>query len=209
MSREPAVAPVRLGRYLSYWFERSPRRALHYAAYYTFAARLIGSGRRVLDLGCSEGLGTWILARHCGEARGVDLDREALEAARANWTGPSIAFLEADLLGLEAEPWDAVVSFDTVEHIDPARAEDFFRTLGASLAPGGVAVVGTPSLEGQAFASAVSRAGHINLYDFERLEASMARQFRHVFMFCANDEVVHTGYPRLAHYLIAVGCVPA
>ena len=38
---------VTFGPYLSYWFEKTPRRALHYASYYKFAARMIGGGRRV------------------------------------------------------------------------------------------------------------------------------------------------------------------
>jgi hypothetical protein len=36
------------------------------------------------------------------------------------------------------------------------------------------------------------------------LKATMSRNFHNVFMFSMNDEVVHTGYHKMAHYLFAV-----
>jgi hypothetical protein len=34
----------------------------------------------------------------------------------------------------------------------------------------------------------------------------MAKFFHHVFIFSMNDEVVHTGFYPMAHYLLALGC---
>ena len=34
----------------------------------------------------------------------------------------------------------------------------------------------------------------------------MERYFNNVFMFSMNDEVVHTGFHKMAHYIFAVGC---
>jgi hypothetical protein len=39
--------------------------------------------------------------------------------------------------------------------------------------------------------------------NFRRL---MQKYFHNVFMFSVNDEVVHTGYHKMAHYLFAIGC---
>jgi hypothetical protein len=46
----------------------------------------------------------------------------------------------------------------------------------------------------------------MNLYSGDRLREQLKRYFHQVFLFGANDEVVHTGYLPMAHYLIAVGC---
>jgi SAM-dependent methyltransferase len=202
-----AVSPVTLGRYVGYWFDRTPRRALYCASYYKFAARLIGRDCRVLDVGCSEGLGTWLLASECGSARGIDPDEAAVRVARENWRDPRIEFECGDFLDAPPGEYGAVVNFDVIEHIFPRHADDFLARIGDNLVDNGMAVVGTPSLEGQAYASEVSKAGHVNVYSGERLEAAMRRHFRHVFMFAANDEVVHTGFLPMAHYLIAVGCI--
>jgi len=201
------MPPVLLGRYVGYWFDRTPRRALYCASYYKFAARLIGREQRVLDVGCSEGLGTWLLANECGSALGIDPDKAAVQVARQNWRDPRIEFTCGDFLAAEPGQYDAVVNFDVIEHIFPEHAEDFLARLAENIVADGMAIVGTPSLQGQAYASDVSKAGHVNVYSGERLEAAMRRHFRHVFMFAANDEVVHTGFLPMAHYLIAVGCI--
>ena len=200
------VDRVSCGRYISYWFDRSPRRALFYTSYYKFAAKIIGKNKRVLDVGCSEGLGTWLLAAECGSARGVDLDDHAIATAQANWQDQRVAFRCGDFLEGDVESFDAVVNFDVIEHIMPHNADGFLARMQQSLSHDGIAIVGTPSLEGQRYASEIARAGHVNCYSGDRLEEEMRRHFHHVFLFSANDEIVHTGYRPMAHYLIAVGC---
>jgi SAM-dependent methyltransferase len=195
-----------LGPHLAYWFDHTPRRALYYSSYYKFAAKMIGRNKRVLDVGCSEGLGTWLLATECGSARGIDLDEEAISVAKANWPETKLDFVCADFLETPAEEFDAVVNFDVIEHIRPENARHFLDGMAANLTRHGLAIVGTPNQTGQVYASAVSKAGHVNVYTADRLEEEMRRTFAYVFMFGANDEVVHTGFAPMAHYLIAMGC---
>ena len=83
-----------------------------------------------------------------------------------------------------------------------------WRTAPAPWAPGGIAVIGTPNIAADAFASPPSRAGHINLFTHERLLATLERFFTHVFLFSMNDEMVHTGFYPMAHYFMAL-CVKA
>lgn len=196
-----------LGRYASYWFHRTPRRMLYALTYYKFASRLIGKEKRVLDIGCNEGLGTHLLAKECGYAMGVDFDEEAIASAKNNFPQDSISFCSKDILKAKIPgKWDAVVNFDVIEHILPENANAFIEAMKKHLAPEGMVVIGTPSEISQQYASAVSRRGHVNIYSPERLEQEMKKHFSFVFLFSANDEVVHTGYLPLAHYLIAVGC---
>jgi 2-polyprenyl-3-methyl-5-hydroxy-6-metoxy-1,4-benzoquinol methylase len=198
---------ISFGRYVSYWFNRSPKRVLHSQTYYKFATRLIGRGKNVLDVGCNEGLGTFLIAKECGRAKGIDFDVEALESAKSNFQQENIEFEETDALTMTpTEIYDAVVSFDVIEHIYPRNIDAFFTALKASLKPEGLVVIGTPSLISQEFASETAKKGHINIYSHERLEEEMRKHFRFVFLFAGNDEVVHTGYLPLAHYFIATGC---
>jgi 2-polyprenyl-3-methyl-5-hydroxy-6-metoxy-1,4-benzoquinol methylase len=197
---------IAFGRHLAHWFYRSPRRFLHSMSYYKFASKLIGSGKRVLDVACGEGLGTWLLAVENGFAHGVDLDADAINHAQRNFADPRIRFSCQDFFDMRPDAWDAVVNFDVIEHILPANVGRFWEKIVCCLAHDGVAVVGTPSLASDQYANPISRAGHVNLYSGERLAEEMGRYFHHVFLFAANDEVVHTGFLPLAHYLIAVGC---
>lgn len=197
---------VRFGRYISYWYHKSPRRMLHCLSYYKFAAKLIGANKKVLDVGCNEGLGTWLLSKECGFAKGLDFDQDAILSAQKNFFGPSIEFEVGNILKEPPGSWDAVVNFDVIEHMLPENAPHFLAAIAANVSPTGLALVGTPSLISQEFASALSKHGHYNIYAPERLEEEMKRYFSYVFIFAGNDEMVHTGYLPLAHYLIAVGC---
>ena len=76
---------VLIGSHHTYHFMRSPRKILHMMSYYKFAAKMIGQKKNVLDVGCGEGLGTWLLAKECGKVKGVDLDKEAIDVAKTNW----------------------------------------------------------------------------------------------------------------------------
>jgi 2-polyprenyl-3-methyl-5-hydroxy-6-metoxy-1,4-benzoquinol methylase len=197
---------ITLGKHLANWFRHTPRRALHYSSYYKFAAKMVGRNKRVLDVGCREGLGTWMLATECGFARGIDPDEEAIALAERNWPEHKVDFLCTDFVESPPGQWDAVVSFDVIEHVQPESAGRFFERMTANLTRDGVVVVGTQNQTGQVDASARSRPEQVNVYSAERLEEEMRRRFAHVFMFGANDEVVHTGFPPMTHYLIALGC---
>jgi hypothetical protein len=56
------------------------------------------------------------------------------------------------------------------------------------------------------YASKYSKEGHVNCKDQPGLQALMEKFFRNVFIFSMNDEMVHTGYYPMAHYLMAL-CV--
>ena len=197
--------PVRLGHMHTYHARNTPRRLLYTTSYYKFASKMIGKPARVLDVGCGEGIGTWLLATECGSAFGVDFDKDSIDVAKENWQDPRIGFSCDDFIKLTAKPYDAIVSLDVIEHILPENADAFLRGITDNLTPHGIAVIGTPNITSKPYASAVTNAGHVNMYTWERLEAEMSRYFTQVFMFGANDEIVHTGFAPMVHYLLAVG----
>ncbi len=210
------AAPVRLGPMHSFHARNSPRRLLYTTSYYKFAAKMIransggptSGGSRVLDIGCGEGIGTYLVAKECGYARGVDFDDASIDTAHANWTGDEIDFACVDFLQEPPGGYDAVINFDVIEHIQPGNAANFIKGMADNLGADGIAVVGTPNETTRPYASAVTNAGHVNLYSGERLHAEMSEHFTQVLLFGANDEVVHTGFPPMCHYLIAVGVRP-
>jgi 2-polyprenyl-3-methyl-5-hydroxy-6-metoxy-1,4-benzoquinol methylase len=197
-----------LGPYFSFIAQKTPRRLLHMLSYYKFAAKMIGAGQRVMDVGCSEGLGTIILAEQASECVGVDLDREAIDHAAATLTTDKLTFHCADALERPFGQFDAIASFDVIEHIFPDHADRFLSVLAESLNADGILIVGTPNITSDQFASAHTSAGHVNLYSMDRMREALSAHFARVFMFSANDEMVHTGFAPLAHYIIGMGVVP-
>ena len=102
--------------------------------------------------------------------------------------------------------FDAAYALDVLEHV---RSEDEHRFIQNMIAPvreHGMAIIGMPSLELQAYASPQSREGHVNCKKQNDLKALMKQYFYNVLAFSMNDEVVHTGFSAMAHYNIVVCC---
>lgn len=196
---------IHLGKYASFWMHNTPRRMLHSQSYYRFASKLIGREAVVLDVGCNDGLGTYLLGKECGKAHGVDFDKEAILSAKANFEGEGVTFSEEDFFHVSSDMlYNGITSFDVIEHIYPENAPLFIEKIACHLTREGVAVIGTPSMISQTFASEISKKGHVNIYDDARFYDELRQQFKHVFLFSANDELIHTGFHKLAHYFIAV-----
>jgi 2-polyprenyl-3-methyl-5-hydroxy-6-metoxy-1,4-benzoquinol methylase len=102
--------------------------------------------------------------------------------------------------------FDAAYALDVLEHIRPENEDRFLQNMAKSLTPHGVMIIGTPSIESQPYASPLSKEGHVNCKSMPDLKSTMQRYFHNVFMFAMNDEVVHTGYYKMAHYLFALCC---
>jgi SAM-dependent methyltransferase len=119
----------------NYWFRR------HLAVYEWIASRT--AGKRVVDMACGEGYGSDLLASVAAGVVGVDANPEAHEHARLRYVRPNLRF-ERDLVESFAEPCDAVVFLQTIEHVQDADAIlEHFKSM---LAPGGVAYISTPNL---------------------------------------------------------------
>ena len=89
-------------------------------------------------------------------------------------------------------------------HFPRERERDVLTKICGALHPNGAVIIGMPSLESQAYASAPSKAGHINCKTMPDLKELLEDFFHNVFMFSMNDEIVHTGYHKMAHYLFGL-----
>ncbi len=195
-----------LGSHWSFNILNDPKRLAFVLSRYKFAAKMTSPGGSVLELGCSEGIGAPVLAEHASSYLGLDLDEPAISAARANFGREGVEFRAMDFIGAELGSFDAVVSLDVIEHIYEEHEDRFLDTVAANVGEDGICVVGTPNVAAEQHASPMSRAGHVNLYDADRLTAALRRIFHVVLPFGINDETVHTGFAPMSHYLIAVGC---
>jgi 2-polyprenyl-3-methyl-5-hydroxy-6-metoxy-1,4-benzoquinol methylase len=116
----------------NYWFRR------HLVVYEWIAERC--AGLKVVDMACGEGYGTEVLARRAREVTGVDANPEAFEHARLKYTRPGVRFVRT-MIELHAEPCDAVVFLQTIEHVrDPEGALRRFKEMA------GTVYVSTPNL---------------------------------------------------------------
>lgn len=189
-----------------------PRGVLFVLARYKFVAKMLSGLNRVLEIGCADAFGTRIVQQEVKTVTATDFDPVFIEDARERMAheGWMCETRLHDILSGPVPPggYDAAYSLDVFEHISPRQEDEFVGNISRSLTRTGVAVIGSPSLQSQAYASASSKAGHVNCKDGKEYKHVMERHFTNVFLFSMNDEVVHTGFHPLAHYLFALCVVP-
>jgi SAM-dependent methyltransferase len=205
-----SVGVARLGLMSGQTWHDDPKRLLFVMARYKFVAKMLAGSRRVLEVGAADAFASRIVQQDVGELTVIDFDpvfaADARERMEERWPFEYRVhdILEAPVAG----EFDAAYSLDVLEHIVPEGERRFVGNIAASLAPQGVLIVGTPSLQSQAYASEASKEGHVNCKDHRALRELLGGYFHNVFLFSMNDEVVHTGFYPMAHYFLALCCAP-
>ena len=158
----------------NYWFRR------HLAVYEWIAARV--AGVRVIDMACGEGYGSDVLAASAASVVGVDANPEAHEHARLRYRRANLRF-ERDLVETFAEPADAVVFLQTIEHLqDPDAVLEHFRSL---VGEWGTVYLSTPNVLTLApkGAERSDNPWHVHEYRAEEFERLCRRHFGSVALF--------------------------
>jgi 2-polyprenyl-3-methyl-5-hydroxy-6-metoxy-1,4-benzoquinol methylase len=197
-----------LGLMTNQAWDDDPKRLTFTLARYKFVAKMMSGRKRVLEVGCGDAFGTRIVLQEVGELTAVDFDPVFVDDVnqRMNPKWPFTCFTHNMLEGAVPGQYDGIYALDVLEHIQPKDEDKFLANTVRSLAPHGIVIIGMPSLESQAYAAPVSRAGHVNCKSMPDLKKNLERHFHNVFAFGMNDEIVHTGYHGMAHYLLALCC---
>ena len=193
----------------SVWRE-DPRRLVITLARYKFVSKMLSGMDRVAEIGCGDGFGARIVRQEVGELLITDVDPIFIEQfskiSSPRWP------IEAQVNNILEKPLskrvDAIYSLDVMEHISLAEEEIYLKNICLSLNEVGIAIIGMPSLESQVYASPVSKDGQVNCKSGQDLRGVLREYFQYVFMFSMNDELVHTGFFPMAHYLIGICCTP-
>jgi len=198
---------IALGPWASLDLVNDPKRLAFVLARYKFVSKMLAGKAHVMEVGCGDALGLPIVAQAVGHLHAVDWDSRLIaNDLRRLAHLKNVSFIEHDMNNSPSPvAVDAVFSVDVIEHIDPQSEARFMEHQLAALPRSGVMIVGTPNETASAYASPQSEVGHINLKTFASLKTLMTRYFDNVFMFGMNDEVLHTGYAPMCHYLWAVG----
>ena len=202
--------PARLGLMSSYLWESDPRHLAFLFSRYKFVSKMLSGRQRVLEVGCGDAFASRLVLQEVEHLTVIDFDPIFVDDIRSredkDW--PLDARVHDMVRAPLAESFDAAYALDVLEHIAPVDERRFLENLVASLHHDGVLIIGMPSLNSQAHASPPSRAGHVNCKHAPDLKRFLEDFYRDVFVFSMNDEVVHTGFHPMAHYLLAVCCAP-
>jgi 2-polyprenyl-3-methyl-5-hydroxy-6-metoxy-1,4-benzoquinol methylase len=144
-----------LGLELDPYLEREDKQGIHHLSRYHWARLVLQAYRpkSVLDIACGVGYGSYILATGMPQTSvtGVDYDHRAINHANQQYINPNLSYRLGNLVTwkfgpeFESEPmgiYDAVVSFDTIEHLD--HREIALIRLTENLSDNGMLLLSTP-----------------------------------------------------------------
>ena len=149
---------------------------------YRFAGTFV-RGKRVIDVACGTGYGSAMLAE-AGAAHvvGVDVSEASVTIAQGRWKSENVEFLCRDAVTLvEIGPADAVVSFETIEHL--LQPEAFLEAVGAVLPGDGRFVVSTPERQNGTLDDRPENPFHVREWNTQEFQGLLSHHFRRVTAF--------------------------
>lgn len=135
-------------------------------------------GLVVLDVACGEGYGSAMLAAKAAHVVGVDVSQEAvLHAREAYGAVGNLDFLQgsAAALPMASGSVDAVVSFETIEHL--AEQEEMMAELARVLKPDGFLILSSPNKKVYSDDRNFRNEFHVRELYFDELDALIGRHF--------------------------------
>ena len=143
-----------LGSCESYTLVNDPKHTAFTLSRYKFCSKMIlnlENPKHILEIGCSEGLGSLLLMQDLINCKylGLDFDQNSIDHAQKHIKSSSesvdykcLEFSDSTEL---KETFDAIVSLDVIEHIDTDKEKSFFRGIYNNISNNGIAIIGTPN----------------------------------------------------------------
>lgn len=146
----------------------------------------------VLDAACGEGYGSCIMAERASRVYGLDINAETIEAAKTKYQEyQNINFLTGSIARIPLPDYsvDIIVSFETIEHVDPSIQDDFLEEIYRVLKPEGCLIMSTPNKEIYSDKYNYHNEFHIKEFYKEEFENFLKRYFREVVLYNQYFEV--------------------
>ena len=143
---------------------------------YAWAAEVV-AGKRVLDAACGEGYGSQLLGARAAQVSGLDVSEEAIAHARQRYAADNLSFEcgDATELPYPDDSFDAVVSFETLEHLEAQdRLLAEFRRV---LRPDGFLLISSPDRKTYSDETGYDNPYHVRELYRDEFEALLGRHF--------------------------------
>lgn len=104
-------------------------------------------GKKVLDIACGSGLGSFLLAHKAASVEGVDYAEDSVAFAQERYRLPNLQFRVDDLktIDLRGAQYDLIICSMTLEQLDARDHEQALKNLHGGLVDAGMLILITPN----------------------------------------------------------------
>lgn len=173
-------------------------------ARFKFVAKLLSKEDTVLDLGCGNGYSSYFFSKFCKKVTGVDLYAN-IPAVSKKMAAENLTFIKADILSPPAiisnYGTTVVTAIDVIEHFHKKDGEKIVGIYSKILSAHGMMIIGTPNKFSEMYRSRQSKDIHFYEYRPDELKELCNKYFNRTILFSMNDELVHTGFYKLAWFI--------
>lgn len=169
----PTAKPEEVGAEIHY--ERLHR--------YFFAAQFV-KDKTVLDAGCGEGYGSYILSKYARKVVGIDIDEKSIKHASSTYIRSNLEYLVGPITDIPIEGkevFDVVVCFEVLEHI--AEHDEMLKEVKRMLKKDGIFIVSTPNKKVYSDDPSYQNPFHVKELYFDEFKALLGRYFKHLYFF--------------------------
>ena len=150
---------------------------------YRFAKEYV-KGKRVLDMACGEGYGSFILSEDAESVVGVDISPACVRHASAKYGGAGLRFVEGSITDVPPEgrgAYDVIVCFEALEHIE--AHDELMDEVTRLLKPEGVFIVSTPDKGTYSDRPGYHNPFHVRELYPDEFRDLLSKRFGSVFMY--------------------------
>ncbi len=147
----------------------------------------IAHGKRVLDIACGEGYGSYLLSEVSHTVIGVDISKEAVQHASNRYIRNNLAFKVGSCtdIPLADHCIDLIVSFETIEHL--AEHDEMLKECKRVLTHDGVIIISTPNKYLYSDVPNGHNPFHVKELYFDDFNQLMRKYFHNVEMYTQGN----------------------
>lgn len=138
-------------------------------------------GKKVLDVGCGSGNGTFLLTKKGAKyATGIDPDTNTISYARTHFQTDNLEYriMSATHLDFSDKTFDIITAFEVIEHVSIIEQEKIISEIKRVLKDKGLLIISTPNQKehpGQLF-----NKFHIHEMDIDEFSRLLEKHFKNV-----------------------------
>ncbi len=175
---------------------------LFHLARYMFVARQLKKTDSVLEVGCGTGYGAKLLADFAKTVVAVDTSIE-LKSCWNRYKSHHLTFQTQ----IPNDQFDAVVSFEVIEHVEEDRVDSFLSDLKRCAMPCGTVYISTPRALPFELRSPNRQKFHKKEYSPVEFRLLLDTYFSRVFLFAQNDTIISYQNLEMCWNMVAI-CIP-